>query len=71
MLEELGLESVENIMQKYKFNCLNHISKMENNRIIKLMMSYETRRHRRPGGRLRRLLDGVETGLQTVIIRDR
>ncbi|KAJ4438046.1 hypothetical protein ANN_13985 [Periplaneta americana] len=63
ILEQLEVESVEEKI-KYKFNWLDHVRKMVNSRIPKIMMQYKPRGHRRPGRPFRRLLDGAETGLQ-------
>ncbi|KAJ4434386.1 hypothetical protein ANN_22946 [Periplaneta americana] len=64
ILEQLEVESVEEKISRYKFNWLDHVRRMENSRIPKIMMQYKLRGHRRPGRPLRRLLDGAETGLQ-------
>lgn len=64
ILEQLEVESVEEKISRYKFNWLDHVRRMENSRIPKIMMQYKPRGHRRPGRPLRRLLDGAETGLQ-------
>ncbi|KAJ4447022.1 hypothetical protein ANN_09010 [Periplaneta americana] len=64
ILEQLEVESVEEKITRYKFNWLDHVRRMENSRIPKIMMQYKPRGHRRPGRSLRRLLDGAETGLQ-------
>ncbi|KAJ4433726.1 hypothetical protein ANN_16037 [Periplaneta americana] len=64
ILEQLEVESVEEKITRYKFNWLDHVRRMENSRIPKIMMQYKPRGHRRPGRPLRRLLDGAETGLQ-------
>ncbi|KAJ4431553.1 hypothetical protein ANN_20152 [Periplaneta americana] len=63
ILEQLEVESVEEKISRYKFNWLDHVRRMENSRIPKIMMQYKPRGHRRPGRPLRRLLDGAETGL--------
>ncbi|KAJ4428069.1 hypothetical protein ANN_24083 [Periplaneta americana] len=62
ILEQLEVESVEEKITRYKFNWLDHVRRMENSRIPKIMMQYKPRGHRRPGRPLRRLLDGAETG---------
>ncbi|KAJ4435490.1 hypothetical protein ANN_18106 [Periplaneta americana] len=64
ILEQLEVESVEEKITRYKFNWLDHVRRMENSRIPKIMMQYKPRGHRRPGRSFRRLLDGSETGLQ-------
>ncbi|KAJ4445505.1 hypothetical protein ANN_12185 [Periplaneta americana] len=64
ILEQLEVESVEEKISRYKFNCLDHVRRMENSRIAKTMMQYKPRGHRRLGRPFRRLLDGAETGLQ-------
>ncbi|KAJ4427350.1 hypothetical protein ANN_24970 [Periplaneta americana] len=61
ILEQLEVESVEEKISRYKFNWLDHVRRMENSRIPKIMMQYKSRGHRRPGRSLRRLLDGTET----------
>ena len=43
ILKELG---VENKIQKYKYNRFNPISRMEDIRITKLIISYKSRRHK-------------------------
>ncbi|KAJ4434293.1 hypothetical protein ANN_22845 [Periplaneta americana] len=64
ILEQLEVESVEEKISRYKFNWLDHVRRMENSRIPKIMTQYKPRGHRRPGRPLRGLLDGAETGLQ-------
>ncbi|KAJ4440667.1 hypothetical protein ANN_08814 [Periplaneta americana] len=64
ILEQLEVESVEEKINRYKLNWLDHVRKMENSRSPKIMMQYKPRGRRRPGRPLRRLLDGAETGLQ-------
>ncbi|KAJ4441716.1 hypothetical protein ANN_11574 [Periplaneta americana] len=61
ILEQLEVESVEEKISRYKFNWLDHVRRMENSRIPKIMMQYKPRGHRRPGRPLTRLLDGAET----------
>ncbi|KAJ4438975.1 hypothetical protein ANN_14929 [Periplaneta americana] len=64
ILEQLEVESIEEKINSYKLNWLDHVRRMENSRIPKIMMQYKPRGLRRPGRSLRRLLDGAETGLQ-------
>ncbi|KAJ4435157.1 hypothetical protein ANN_23733 [Periplaneta americana] len=61
ILEQLEVESVEEKISRYKFNWLDHVRRMENSRIPKIMIQYKPRGHRRPGRPFRRLLDGAET----------
>ena len=48
ILEELGVKSVENKIQLYKFNWINHVPSLESTRIAKIMMSWKPRGHLRP-----------------------
>ncbi|KAJ4431140.1 hypothetical protein ANN_19735 [Periplaneta americana] len=49
ILEQLEAESVEEKITRYKFNWLDHVRRVENSRIPKIMMQYKPRGHRRPG----------------------
>ena len=48
ILKELGAGSVGNKIQKYKFNWIKKIYKMENTKIPKLLMSYKPTREQKP-----------------------
>ncbi|KAJ9597910.1 hypothetical protein L9F63_011197 [Diploptera punctata] len=67
-LEELHMESLENKISDYKSRWIQHVHRMEDHRIPKLMLRYQPAGRRRPGRPLKRLLDGVsleaETGQQ-------
>ena len=43
MFEGLGVDSIENKILKYKSNWLDHVSRMENTRILTLLISYKPR----------------------------
>jgi hypothetical protein len=64
-LEELKVELVDEKLRRYKSNLLRHITRMNNNRMPKVILNYMYRinRRRRSGRPLKRLLDEVETFL--------
>ena len=64
MLEELKVESADEKLRKCKSNWLRHVTRMNNNRMAKIMLKYGRPNGRRRLGRpLKRLLDEAETGL--------
>jgi hypothetical protein len=62
-LEELKVEPVDEKLIKYKSNFLQHVTRMNNNSMPKLMLNYRPHGRRRFGKPLKRLLDEVETGV--------
>ena len=54
-LEEQGAESVENKINRYKFNWIHLVTRKEYTRIPKLMMPYKPRGRQKPGRTLRRM----------------
>jgi hypothetical protein len=63
-LEELEVEPVDEKLRKLKSNWLRHVTRMNNNRMPKIMLKYGRQNGRRRLGRpLKRLLDEAETGL--------
>ena len=63
VLGELIVEPVDEELRRYKSNWLQHVTRMNSNRMSNVMLNYRPngrRRRRRP---LKRLLDEAETGL--------
>jgi DNA-binding FadR family transcriptional regulator len=63
ILEEFKVEAVDEKRRRYKSNFLRHITRMENNRMLKLMLNYMRNGRRRLGRPLKRRLDEDETDL--------
>jgi hypothetical protein len=63
ILEELKVEPVEEKLRRYKSNCLQHVTRMNNNRMPKIMLTYRPNGRRRLGRPLKRLSHEAETGL--------
>jgi len=62
-LEDLKVESVDEKLIRYKSNFLQHVTRMNNNSMPKLMLNCRPNGRRRFGKPLKRLLDEVETGV--------
>jgi len=64
ILEELEVEPFDEKLRKLKSNWLRHVTRMNSNRMPKIMMKYGRPNGRKRLGRpLKRLLDEAETGL--------
>ena len=64
ILEELEVETVDEKLRKLKSNWQRHVTRVNNNRMRKIMLKYgRPNGRRRLGRRLKRLLDEAETGL--------
>jgi hypothetical protein len=61
-LEELKVKSVDEKLRRYKSNWL-HVTRMNNNRMPKVMLNYRPNARRQLGRPLKRLLDEADTGL--------
>jgi hypothetical protein len=48
---------------RYKSNWLQHVTRMHNNRMPKIMLNYRPNGQRQLGRHLKRLLDEAKTGL--------
>ena len=62
-LEELKVEPVDEKLRRYKWNWLQHVTRRNNSRMPKIMLSYRPNGWRRFGRLLKRLLCKDETGL--------
>ena len=63
ILEEFKVEPVDEELRRYKSNWLRHVTRLDNNRMPKIMLNYRTNRRRRLGRSLKRLLEQAEAGL--------
>jgi len=63
ILEELKVETVDESIRKYKRKWLQHVRRMNNNRMTKIMLNYKTNGRRLLRIPLKNLLDEAETGL--------
>ena len=63
ILEELKVKPVDQKLRRYKSNWLQRVTRMNSNRMPKIMLNYRTNGRRRRGRPLRRLLDQAGTGL--------
>jgi len=63
VLEELKLETIKEKIRRYKSNLLRGVTRMNNNRMAKIMLNYRPNGRRRFGRPLKRLLDEAETSL--------
>jgi hypothetical protein len=63
ILEEFKVEAVDEKRRRYKSNCLRHVTRMENNRMLKIMLNYRRNGRRRLGRPLKRQLDEDETDI--------
>jgi hypothetical protein len=62
-LEELKVEPVDEKLRRYKSNWVWHVTRMNNNRMSKILLNYRSNERRRLRRPLKRLLDEAETGL--------
>ena len=63
ILEGLKVEAVDEKLRRHKSNWLRHVTRMNNNKITKIMLNYGPNGRRRLGRPLMRLSEEVETGL--------
>ena len=63
ILEEFKVEPVDEELRRYKSNWLRHVTRLDNNRMPKIMLNYRTNRRRRLGRSLKRLLEQADAGL--------
>jgi hypothetical protein len=63
IFEELKVEPFDKDVRRYKLNWLRHVTRMNSNRMPKIMLNYVPDGRRRLGRPLKRLLDEAETGL--------
>jgi len=63
ILYELKVGPVDEKLIGYKSNCLRHITRMNYNRMPKIMLKCGPNERRRLGRPLKRLLDEAQTGL--------
>ena len=62
-MEKLKVEAADEKLRRYKSNWLRQLTRMNNNRMTKIMLNYRPNGRRRLGRTLKRLLDEAETGL--------
>jgi hypothetical protein len=62
ILEEMKVVPADEKIRRYKSNWLRHVTRMNNNRISKIMLKYGPNGQRRLGRPWKRLLDEAETG---------
>jgi hypothetical protein len=63
ILEELKVDPVDEKQRRHKSSWLQHVTRMNNNRILKIMLNYRPSGRRRFGSALIRLLGEAETAL--------
>ena len=63
ILEEMNLKPFDEKLRRYKSNWLRHVTRMDNNRMLKVMLNYRPNGRRRFGKPSKNLLDEVETCL--------
>jgi hypothetical protein len=63
MLEDLKMEPVDEKLRRYKSNLLRHVTRMDGNRMPKIMLNYRANGRRRLGRTLKGLSDEAERGL--------
>jgi len=63
ILEELKVEPVDERLRRHKSNSLQHVTRMKNKGMPKIMLNYRPNGRRRCGRSPKRLLDEDETGL--------
>jgi hypothetical protein len=63
ILKEWEPESVDEQLGRYESNWLQHVTRMNNSRMPKIMLNYRPNGRRRLGRPLKRLLDETETCL--------
>jgi len=61
--EGVKAEPIDEKLRLYKSNWLRHVTGMNNNRMIEIMLNCRPNGRRRFGRALKRLLDEAETGL--------
>jgi hypothetical protein len=61
--EGLKAEPVEEKLRKYKSKWLRHVTRMNSNRMPKIVLNYRTNGRRRLARRLKRLLEEAKTDL--------
>jgi hypothetical protein len=61
--EGLKVEPVDEKLRRYKSNWLRHVTRMNNNRMAKIMLNYRPNGLRGFGRPLKTLVDEAETGL--------
>jgi hypothetical protein len=65
VLQELNTTPILEKITKYRHNWVKHVHRMNNSRFPKALIEYHQRGRRRPGRSLKRLLDGVQTEIET------
>jgi hypothetical protein len=63
IFERLTGEAVDEKLSRYKSNWLRHVTRMNNNRMPKIMLNYRPNGPRQLGRSLKRLLGEAKTGL--------
>jgi hypothetical protein len=63
ILEQLKVEPVDEKLRRYKSNWLQHVTRMNNNTMTKIMLNYRPNGRKLLGRPLKKLLDEAETGL--------
>ena len=58
---ELEISGIQDVIFKYKQNCINHLERMDNTRLLKHALNYKPR-GRRDRGRPRRRWQRVDAG---------
>ena len=61
--EELKAEPADEKLRRYKSNWLRHVTRMDNNRMLKIMLNYRPNGQIQLGRPLKRLLDKAARGL--------
>ena len=63
ILEEMKVETVDERLRGHKRNWLQHVTRMSNNKMPKIMLKYIPNERRLLGRPFKRLSDKAETGL--------
>jgi len=63
ILEELKVEAIYEKLKIHKSKWLRHVTRINSNRMAKIIKNYRLNRQRRLGRHLKRQLDEAETGL--------
>jgi hypothetical protein len=63
IFEGLKVEPVDEKLRRCKSNWLQHVTRLNNNRMPKIMLNYRPNGRRQLGRHLKRPLDEAETGL--------
>jgi hypothetical protein len=63
ILEEFKIQPADEKLRRYKSNWLRHVTRMDSNRMPKIMPNYRANGRRRFGRTLKGLLNEAETGL--------